>query len=105
MGLLAEAHLCNHEPLEALDLLDDALTRVARTGERSYESELHRLRALCLIALEPPRSDEATRALRRAVTVAREQGSVMLLRRAEDTSRTAAAAPHRESCNHPDPQP
>ncbi|SFU03292.1 Transcriptional regulatory protein, C terminal [Geodermatophilus amargosae] len=103
LGLLAEAHLCDDQPVEALRLLDDALARVARTGERSYESELHRLRALCLAALTPPRSEEAHGALRRAVAVAREQGSVMLVRRALETCHTAAICRHSGSCDHPAP--
>jgi tetratricopeptide (TPR) repeat protein len=105
LGLLAEAHLRNDQPVEALHLLDDALARVARTGERSYESELHRLRALCLVALAPPRSEEAHGALRQAAAVAREQGSAMLLRRAAATCRAVAGGRHSGSCDHPDAQP
>ncbi|PWW24218.1 putative ATPase [Geodermatophilus normandii] len=105
LGLLAEAHLCNHEPLEALRLLDDALARVARTGELSYESELHRLRALSLVALTPPRPEQARDALRRAVAVAREQGSVMLLRRALETCAAVVPRGHSGSCDHPGPRP
>jgi predicted ATPase len=105
MGLLAEAHLRNDQPVEALHLLDDALARVARTGERSYESELHRLRALSLIALEPPRTEQAHTALQRAATVARDQGSPMLLRRAKEACLAVATDDHSGSCDHPDPQP
>jgi predicted ATPase len=104
MGLLAEAHLRDDQPVEALRLLDDALARVARTGERSYEPELHRLRALCLVALTPPRAEQAHSALRQAVAGAREQGSAMLVRRAVETCRTAAIGRHRGSCDHPDPE-
>jgi predicted ATPase len=50
IGLLAEACLRDHRPAEALRLLDDALARVERTGERLYEAELHRLRAVSLSA-------------------------------------------------------
>ncbi|HYH34055.1 MAG TPA: BTAD domain-containing putative transcriptional regulator [Nocardioides sp.] len=84
-GLLAEAHLRHDQPVEALGLLDDALAQVERTGERLYESELHRLRALSLLASDPPRRDEARRALQRAVSIAREQGSTLLERRASET--------------------
>ncbi|WP_448616643.1 BTAD domain-containing putative transcriptional regulator [Modestobacter sp. URMC 112] len=103
LGLLAEAHLRNGQPVDALHLLDDALARVERTGERSYESELHRLRALCLVALAPPRAEEARGALRRALTVARDQGSAMLEQRALETGRTLATGPHSESCDEPGP--
>ncbi len=105
LGLLAEAHLRNDQPIEALHLLDDALARVARTGERSYESELHRLRALCLVALTPPRSGQAHGALQQAAAVARDQGSAMLLRRAVETCRAVAGGRHSGSCDHPDAQP
>ncbi len=103
IGLLAEAHLCGGQPVEALRLLDEALARVARTGERSHESELHRLRALALAALDPPHPEQAHDALRQAVAVARDQGSAMLLQRALETCRTIAAGRHSGSCDHPDP--
>ena len=93
-GLLAEAHLRDDRPGEALRLLDDALARVERTGERLYESELHRLRALSLLAVAPPRSEQARGALRRAVDVAREQGSALLEQRAVETGCSAALGPH-----------
>ncbi|MBM7809122.1 DNA-binding SARP family transcriptional activator/RecA/RadA recombinase [Geodermatophilus bullaregiensis] len=103
-GLLAEAHLRDQQPTQALRLLDDALSRVARTGERLYESELHRLRALALLSLPEPRAEEARGALHRAVTLAAEQGSVLLQQRAADTCRGAATDRHSGSCDHPDAQ-
>jgi DNA-binding SARP family transcriptional activator/predicted negative regulator of RcsB-dependent stress response len=105
LGLLAEAHLCDDDPAEALRLLDDALSRVERTGERSYEPELHRLRALSLAALTPPLPEQAHDALRRAAAVAREQGSVMQVRRALETCSTVVPNGHSGSCDHPGPQP
>ena len=104
-GLLAEAHLRDGRPLEALHLLDDALARVARTGERSYESELHRLRGLSLLAADPPRRDEAREALRRAVVVAREQGSTLLERRAGETRAAAGLEGHSGSDSSSGPRP
>ena len=91
-GLLAEAHLHDHQPVEALRLLDDALSRVERTGERLSEPELHRLRALALFALPEPRPEQARGSLQRAVTIAGEQGSALLRQRAIDTGRTVAPA-------------
>ncbi|SNS96329.1 Transcriptional regulatory protein, C terminal [Geodermatophilus saharensis] len=105
LGLLAEAQLRTGRPAEALRLLDDALARVDRTGERLYESELHRLRALSLAALTPPRTEQAHRALQRAAAVARDQGSPVLLRRALETRRTVALDDHSGSCDHPAAQP
>jgi DNA-binding SARP family transcriptional activator len=100
IGLLAEAHLQARRPEEALRLLDDALGRVERTGERLYESELHRLRALCLLDVAPPRAAQAREAFDRAMAVAAEQGAVRLHQRAIET-RAAALATHSGSDCHP----
>jgi tetratricopeptide (TPR) repeat protein len=105
LGLLAEAHLHDGRPSEALRLLDDALVRVDQTGERLYESELHRLRALSLLELDPPRRDEARSALRRAVGVAREQGSGVLQQRASDSGAAAGLGAQSGSESHPGPRP
>ncbi len=105
LGLLAEALLCDDQPDEALRLLDDALGRVESTEERLYESELHRLRGLSLAALTPPRSQQAHGALRKAFTVAREQGSALLQRRAVDTGLAASLDVHSSSLSQPGPHP
>ncbi|MEX5717133.1 BTAD domain-containing putative transcriptional regulator [Geodermatophilus maliterrae] len=104
LGLLAEAHLRDHQPVAALRLLDDALSRVERTGERLYEPELHRLRALALLALPEPRPEQARSALHRAVTLAAEQGSVLLQQRATDTARATTPARHSGSRSQPRPR-
>ncbi|WP_369134807.1 BTAD domain-containing putative transcriptional regulator [Modestobacter sp. I12A-02662] len=104
-GLLAEAHLRNQQPMTALRLLDDALSRVEHTGERLYEPELHRLRALALVALPEPRAEDVCSTLHRAVTLAADQGSVLLQQRAVETCRSVATQRHSGSCDHPDPQP
>ncbi len=104
LGLLAEAHLLRERPAEALRHLDDALTRVERTGERLYESELHRVRALSLLALQPPQTEQARSALQRAVTIAGEQGATSLQRRAVETCRAAGVDPHSGSHDQPDPE-
>ena len=44
LGLLASAYASRGHHAEALALFDDALVRVARTGERWFEAELHRRR-------------------------------------------------------------
>jgi DNA-binding SARP family transcriptional activator len=82
LSLLAEAELLAGQPNEALRLLDDALARVARSGERMYEAELHRLRGETLLACSPSRRIEAQAALGTAVAVARQQGAELLERRA-----------------------
>jgi tetratricopeptide (TPR) repeat protein len=105
LGLLAEARLRNDQPDEALRLLDDALARVERTGERLYESELHRLRALALLASGPHRRKEAREALQRAVAVARDQGSAPLQRRACETGAAAGLDGYSGNDSGPDPRP
>jgi predicted ATPase len=92
LGLLAEAELLAGRPQEALGLLDDALARVGRSGERMYEAELHRLRGGGPARRPPPRRAEAQAALRTAVAVARRQGAELLARRAtEDLHRLSSA--------------
>lgn len=102
LGLLAEAETLTGRPTEALRLLDDALDRVARSGERMYEPELHRLRGAALLAGTPAHPAEARAAFDNAVAVARQQGSELLARRAaEDVRRaTLLAAPYSPSDSH-----
>jgi len=45
LGRLAETLLADGKPAEAERHIDDALALVARTGERNYLGELHRLKA------------------------------------------------------------
>jgi hypothetical protein len=88
LGLLAEAETLAGRPDEAVRILDDALGRVGRTGERLGEAELHRLRGVALRASTRPAAAHA--AFEEAVTVARRQGSTLLARRATDDLRTLA---------------
>ena len=99
LGLLAEAELLAGRPPEALRLLDDALARVARSGERMYEAELHRLRGLALLACSPPRRRQARAALDTAVAVARRQDAELLEEWATASRRrlTVAPSPHSSS--------
>jgi tetratricopeptide (TPR) repeat protein len=92
LGLLAEAELLAGQPDDALGLLDDALGRVARSGERMYEAELHRLRGGALLACAPPRPAEANEALGTAVAVAERQGAELLARRAAEDLRRLTPA-------------
>jgi predicted ATPase len=87
MGLLAEAELLAGRPREALGLLDDALARAVRSGERMYLAELHRLRGRALLARSPARPAQALAALDASVAVARQQGAVLLERRAAEDRR------------------
>jgi DNA-binding SARP family transcriptional activator len=102
LGLLAEAELLAGRPGEALGLLDDALARAERSGERMYLAELHRLRGQALLAFSPARPAEARAALDAAVAVARAQGAELLERRATGDLRRLgpAAGAHSSSDSH-----
>jgi predicted ATPase len=76
LPLLAQAHARAGRPAAGVELLDEALDRVKGNGGRWLEAELHRLRGL-LLALSGPGSAEVEPCLRRAATVAREQGAKM----------------------------
>jgi predicted ATPase len=75
LALLAEVQGRAGQAAEALALLHDALARVATTGERWFEAELHRLKGELLLALSPEHAAEAEACLRRALVVARDQAA------------------------------
>ena len=58
-----------------LAILSEAQEAVERTGERSLEAELHRMRAELLLAKGAGGEAEAEQSLGRAVAVARAQGA------------------------------
>lgn len=89
LGLLAEAESLSGHLAEALRLLEQALTLVARTGERLHEAELHRLRGRVLLVAAPHRTDDARAALWVAYDTARRQGAVLVSRRAAEDLRLA----------------
>jgi predicted ATPase len=73
LAQLAVAHARAGHLSEALTVVHSGLTRVATTGERLFEPELHRLRGELLLSL-PARDDAAAlRCFRRALATAREQ--------------------------------
>jgi DNA-binding SARP family transcriptional activator len=84
LALLAHAVWRRGRPRAALTVLDKALDHAQATGERFYEPEIHRLRGEILLAVpgEGKRA-EAEGALSRAMAVARGQGSVVFLGRAQ----------------------
>ena len=71
LGHLASAHARLGVPEVGLDLLDEAIQMAEITNERFFEAELHRLRGKML--LELGEESEAEAALRRALTIARQQ--------------------------------
>jgi predicted ATPase len=71
LGHLASAHASLGRPEVGLDLLDEAIQTAEITNERFFEAELHRLRGEMLLSLG--KKAEAEAALRRALTIARQQ--------------------------------
>jgi tetratricopeptide (TPR) repeat protein len=71
--MLADLHSRRGEPLDAKDVLTEALDVSARNGRGLFDAELHRLDGE-LIAQGPPKVfPEAEAAFQRALTIAREQ--------------------------------
>jgi len=84
LGIKAEAlHLADRTP-EALEAIREAEAVVARSGERMWCAELHRLRGVFLAAIG---SDETQieASFSEAIRIAKQQKSVSLQKRAEAT--------------------
>jgi predicted ATPase len=79
---LADVHARSGENQRALSIVDQALANVGDAAGRSWESELHRQRAQILLALTPPRINEAEFHLKKSVEVARRQHAKSLELRA-----------------------
>ncbi|TCU30744.1 putative ATPase [Rhizobium azibense] len=77
MGLLAEAHGKADRFAEASTLIDEALTIVARTGNRWCEAELHRLKGELISSTTECNPAEIEVCFRRALEVARMQDAKM----------------------------
>jgi predicted ATPase/class 3 adenylate cyclase len=73
LGLMAGLHGRAGRGTEALHLIGDALARVETTGERWFETELHRLRGESLLRARVPDADEAEACFVRAIDGARTQ--------------------------------
>jgi predicted ATPase len=84
VGLLAAAHLRDGSIDEGLQCVSDALAISARTGERFYLSELHRIKGELHLAQGsgPQRQAEAEGELRKALAVAHSQRAALLASRA-----------------------
>jgi TOMM system kinase/cyclase fusion protein len=94
LWLLAEVCQRTGAAREGLALLDDAEATVERTHDRYWEAEIHRLRGRLLLATaEPAAPASAEACYRRALEVARRQGTRSLeLRAAVSLSRLWQAA-------------
>lgn len=74
MASRAEAYLAAGRPGDALQAVRDGFAAIARTSERFYEAELHRLQAEALLATDGDAS-AASLPLMKAVDVATRQGA------------------------------
>lgn len=74
-GLLAEAYITSGQVATAIELLDQTIVLAKQTGERWFDAELLRLRALALE--KTGRSAEAEAALRHALAIAQRQSAGM----------------------------
>jgi predicted ATPase len=73
LAMLAEAYGRVGQTAEGLAILAEALTTVHKTGERSYEAELYRLKGELLLQQPAGSGDEAETCFRQALDVARRQ--------------------------------
>lgn len=101
LDLAMQAEVCGNAAKidEGLKLLTEAQEAMERTGERSHEAELHRIRGELLLAQGAGSETEAEQSLSRALAVARAQHarlwelraatSLARLRREQDRSREA----------------
>lgn len=99
LALMAEAYRRAQRPEAGLALLDEGLQRMARSGERFYEAELHRLKGELLLAANgaaagTPVEEQAESHFRTALDVARQQDARLLELRAA-TSLARFSASHR----------
>jgi predicted ATPase len=71
LALLAEAYGIMEQPQAGLTVLTEALTLVDKTGERWYESEIHRLKGVLLLQQSENHYAEALACFQQALDVAR----------------------------------
>ena len=93
LALLADACSRAHRWEEAVAAADEGLAQCVASGERACEAELHRLRGTALAAIGR-NGDAAETSIRRAVSVAREQGATRFLHLASEAlDRFTASVP------------
>jgi predicted ATPase len=73
LSRLAEAHARAGRIERALELADQAVAEVGRSGERWWEAEAQRSRGEILLLLGPDKRDEAERCFKKALACARRQ--------------------------------
>ncbi len=102
LGIMAEGLAESGRWDEALQTLDDAIALAERTDERGFSAELWRLRAGVEAKLDPGENGTGSEAaLRRAMEIARTQGSIMFeLRAADDLTRLLAGSGRATEARH-----
>ena len=72
---LAEAEARAGDSSRAVAILDEALAMCDRTGRRTFEAELHRVRGEMLLDARPHQSRAGVEALQTAIAVAKRQAT------------------------------
>ena len=72
---LAEAEARASDPDRAVAILDEALATSDRTGYRTFEAELHRVRGEILLKRDPAKPASAKDAFLTAIAIAQQQGT------------------------------
>jgi class 3 adenylate cyclase/predicted ATPase len=75
LAALGEAYGKAGQTEEGLALLDEAQGLLAKTGERAFEAETHRVKGEVLLARSPPDRTQAEASFREALEVARRQSA------------------------------
>jgi predicted ATPase len=73
LGSIAEAYCAMGDPTRGLGAISEAFAEMDETGERLYESELHRIKGELLLTQDSSNADQAERSFRDAIEVARRQ--------------------------------
>jgi len=83
LGVAADILLSAGRPVDAMAHLDRAIATIDEPGVGFYQPEIYRLRGECLLAVNRGNKEDARRAFAAARDIARQQGAVILERRAE----------------------
>jgi predicted ATPase len=87
LGLLAEAHMKAGHQWEAMQAVQDAIATAESTGECFYSAELYRLHGELLTQPSIGQTEKAENAFRMAIKIAKQQGAVLLERKATTSLR------------------
>ena len=75
LSLLADAYLRTHQAEQGLRTINDALSIVEQTGERTFETEVYRLKGEMLLLQSSNNYDAAIENLEKAIRLAQQQQS------------------------------